>query len=191
MSQDAGLIKRGLFLLALLSALATVLLVILFQRPASTLPAPTPRPELLAASLVRSGTAFPDAIAWPQIYQIGEAFPSPAGWNVRYNAAGALARRGSSQVPWEILLEMLDEDRQMHNFRVQLQDGKRVPDEGAARLTMVYALQAIAEWHKKQSGPNPVSPALARVYAAVDQLAANPVMEIKTQVANTRQVFFR
>jgi hypothetical protein len=79
----------------------------------------------------------------------------------------------------------------MHNFRVQLQDGSVVPDEAAARLTVVYALKAIAEWHKKQASRQEVPPALAKVYAAVDKLADSPIMEIKTQVENTRQVFFR
>src|SRR5205085_11327222 len=142
-------------------------------------------PELLSASLVRTGTAFPGAVAWLDIYKIGEAFPSAEGWKIRYNAAGALARRGSAQVPWEILVEMLDENRQLRNFRVELQDGKVAADEAAARLTVVYALRAIADWHKKQPDrPKEAPPELAKVYAAVGKLASNPVMEIKTQVAN-------
>ncbi len=191
MSQDAGLIKRGLILLGLMSAMVVVLLTIILQRPVSALPAATQRPELLAALLVRSDAAFPGAVAWSGIYQLGEAFPSSPGWLIRYNAAGALARRGSPNVPWDILGEMLDETRQMHNFSVQLQDGNKVPDEAAARLTILNALRAIAEWHKKQAGRREVSPGLREVYAAVDQLANNQVMEIKTQAENTRKLFIR
>jgi hypothetical protein len=192
MSQDGGLVKRGLLLLALVSALAIVVLVIIFQRAGPAFPVPVQRPELLSACLIRSDTAFPGAVAWLDIYRIGEAFPSAEGWKIRYNAAGALARRGSADMPWDVVLEMLDEDRQLRNFRVQLQDGTLVPDEAAARLTIVYALRALADWHKKQADHSKeVTPELATVYAAVDKLASNPIMEIKTQAENTRKVFFR
>ncbi len=190
MTQDTGLVKRGLFLLVLMSGLVIVLLVIMFQRVAPTLPVAAGRPELLAATLVRSDTAFPAGVAWADLYEIGEAFPSSPGWQIRYNAAGSLARRGSPQVPWPVLLEMLDEDRQMHNFREQLPDGRLVPDETAARMTMIYALRAIGEWHKKQASKE-VSPELAKVYVAVDKLANSPVMEVKTQAANAQSLFFR
>jgi hypothetical protein len=192
MSQDTGLVKRGFVLLAAMSVLVIVVLIIIFQRTVPAMPLSGERPELLSACLIRTGTAFPVAVAWLDIYKIGEAFPSAEGWKIRYNAAGALARRGSADTPWEILLEMLDENRQLRNFRVELQDGKVAADEAAARLTMVYALRAIADWHKKQQDrPKEVAPELAKVYAAVDKLASNPVMEIKTQVENTRKVFFR
>src|SRR5437868_11926739 len=131
MSQDTGLIQRGFFILALMCVLMVVVLSILFQRSVSTPPPSGERPEFMAALLVRSDTAFPAAVSWPGLYQIGEAFPSASGWQIRYNAAAALARRGSSQVPWSVLLEMLDENRQLHNFRDQRQDGQVIADEGA------------------------------------------------------------
>jgi len=192
MSQDTGLIKRGLFLLVLMSALVVVVLLAVFQRTSATLPASADRPELLSATLIRSNTGFPGAVDWLNFFQLTQAFPSAEGWKIRYNAAGALARRGSTNVPWDIFLEMLDEKHQMKNFHVQLQDGTVVPDETAARMTMIYALRGIADWHKKQeAGHKEVTPELARVYAAVDQLSAHPVMEIKTQAENTRKVFYR
>jgi hypothetical protein len=192
MSQDSGLVKRGLILLGLMALLAVVLLSILQQRPTNPVPAASPRPELLATLLVRPTDAFPGAVDWDDIYKIAEAFPTPAGWLIRYNASITLARRGSAQVPWDILVEMLDENRQLRNFRVQLPDGKVVPDETAAHMTMLSALRAITEWHKKQtSRPNETPTALTQVYAAVDRLTDNPLMEIKSQAANTRQVFFR
>jgi len=53
---------------------------------------------------------------------------SPTGWQVRYNAAQALAHRGSPLVKdpaaWESLLEMLDEEQQLRNF-TQSRDGRR------------------------------------------------------------------
>jgi hypothetical protein len=190
--QDRGLIKRGFFLLALIAALVVVVLFILFQRPGRAMPAVAQRPELLAASLVRSDATFPSSVSWSTIAQLGEAFPSAEGWKIRYNAAAALARRGSDQVPWLTLIEMLDEDRQMRNFRVQLESGSAVPDEAAARLTMVAALKAIGQWHKKQANGNKAkAPELVEVYAAVDKLASSPIMEVKMQAENTRQTFFR
>jgi hypothetical protein len=190
MAQDNGLVKRGLFLLALMATLIVVVLSVVFQRPATSLPAFASRPELTAALLARPDVPFPGAVDWPALVQIAETFPSRAGWQIRYNAAGALARRGSPNPPWGVLLEMLDEDRQMHNFRVQLHDGKVVPDEAAARMTMINALRAIADWHKKHEKRD-VSPELAKVYATVDKLAANSIMDVKTQAENTRQLFFR
>lgn len=192
MAQDNGLVKRGLFLLVLMSGLVIVVLAILFQRADTKLPAAMPRPELLTSTLVQTDTAFPANVTWLGVQQIGEAFPSGPGWRIRYNAAAALARRGSPSVPWAILIEMLDEDRQMHNFRELRGDGRAVPNEAAALTTVLAALKATAEWHKKRANNRPeVSPELQKLYAAVDKLTASPIMEIKLQAENTRKVFFR
>lgn len=81
---------------------------------------------------------------------------SSPGWEVRYNAALALARRGSDKAKdpaaWDTLQEMLDEQQQLRNFRVQMRDGREVPDESAARLTVISALRAVTELHRKQPG---------------------------------------
>jgi hypothetical protein len=81
---------------------------------------------------------------------------SPTGWEVRYNAALALARRGSEQVRqpdvWDTLVEMLDEQQQFRNFTAQLRDGRVVPDETAARLTVIGALKAVQELHRQRPG---------------------------------------
>lgn len=192
MSQDTGLIKRGLLLLAMMAALVVVLLVVIFQRTGGHVPAAMERPELSAVALVRTDIAFPGSVSWIGLYQFGEAFPTAPGWQIRYNAALALARRGSPNVPWDLFQEMLDEKRQMRNFRAQLQDGKVVPDEASARLTMLSALRAASEWHKKQTGvKKDASAQLSEVYAVVDKLASHPIMEIKTQAENTRKLFLR
>jgi hypothetical protein len=79
---------------------------------------------------------------------------SPAGWEVRYNAALALARRGSPHVKdpevWDMLTEMLDEDQQLRNFRTKTDDGREVTDETGARTTVIGALQAVQELHRKE-----------------------------------------
>ncbi|MBI3407927.1 MAG: hypothetical protein HY040_06170 [Planctomycetes bacterium] len=190
MSQDSALVKRGLVLLALISTLVIVLLIILLQRPTVSAPAAKGRPELLVAAVVAPSANFPASVSWINLVQAAEALPSPAGWEIRYNAARTLALRGSDQVPWDVFLEMLDENRQMCNYRVELQDGKVVPDETAARQNMLIAVRAIAQWHKKHDKQE-VSTDLARVYAAVDGLAGSPILEIKAQAEKTRATFFR
>lgn len=192
MNQDSGLVKRGLVLLALMSALVVVLLTIVLQRNPGTVPSAGTRADLGAGTLLQVSAPFPASVAWAGLYQTAEALPSPPGWEIRYNAAATLARLGKANVPWPILQEMLDEERQMRNFRVQLQDGKNVPDESAARTTMLVALRAIAEWHRKQaSGDREVSAELAKVYAAVDRLAQSPLISLKTEAEKTRKTFFR
>jgi hypothetical protein len=78
---------------------------------------------------------------------------SPAGWEIRYNAALALAHRGSEgildPVAWESLVEMLDEDQQLRNFTMRQSDGRELPDETAARLTVIGALKAIQSLHRR------------------------------------------
>ena len=68
---------------------------------------------------------------------------SPAGWEVRYNATVALARRGSDKVKdegvWDNLTEMLDEGQQLRNFRREAADGKEVSEAGSAHLTVITA----------------------------------------------------
>jgi hypothetical protein len=87
---------------------------------------------------------------------------------------------------------MLDENRQLRNFRTQRPDGTTIPDEYGARQTMASTLRAIGKWHKEQGkSSKEVTPELRRVYAAVDRLTEHPIMEIKMQAENTRQTFFR
>lgn len=192
--EDTGLVKRGLALLLLMSVLVVVLLLAMFQRTSPTLPAASVRPETHAAALVRVVAPFPGSIAWPALFQVGELMPSPRGWEIRYNAAQALARRGSDNVPWDTIREMLDEAQQLRNFRARLQDGRDVPDEAAARGTVLTALRAVAEWHRKQAQKDlsaTVKEQLLPVYAAVDKLSESPIVELKAQAENARKLFFR
>ena len=43
---------------------------------------------------------------------------------------------------------MLDEQQQMRNFTTRLSDGREVPDETAARLTVIGALKAVQSLHR-------------------------------------------
>ena len=105
---------------------------------------------LLVTALAVAGCHRP-AAAGPTVPSGPKSSP---GWEVRYNAALALARRGSDKVKdpavWDTLLEMLDEQQQLRNFRAQLRDGLEVPDESAARVTVISALRAVTELHRKQ-----------------------------------------
>ena len=62
----------------------------MFQQTTSKLATPITRPELLAALLVRADAGFPAGVYWPGVFQLGEAFPSAPGWQIRYNAAGSM-----------------------------------------------------------------------------------------------------
>jgi hypothetical protein len=110
---------------------------------------------------------------------------SPAGWDVRYNAALALAYRGSDKVVdpvvWESLTEMLDEAQQLRNFSTQLANGREVPDETAARLTVIGALKAVQALHRK----NPKID-LSPLAAPIAKLAQSPSAPVRTEAAATQ-----
>jgi hypothetical protein len=107
---------------------------------------------------------------------------SGPGWEVRYNATLALARRGSTQTPLATLAEMLDEDQQRRNARMTINQGKtEVPDEVTARSTVLAALEAVAALHRQQPDLDlgPVSDALAR-------LEQSPNIVLRTEAIKTR-----
>jgi hypothetical protein len=121
--------------------------------------------------------------------------PSPKGWQIRYNANLALAVKGSKQVRLDLLREMLDEQKQLKNFRVRLQSGQEVPDETGARRTVLNTLKAIAEWHQKLDVVKALgadNQALAKVYGAIDDLAQNsPNIVVRQEAERTRQALHR
>ncbi len=105
---------------------------------------------------------------------------SPTGWEVRYNAALALARRGSPRVTdahvWDTLLEMLDEDQQLRNFRTARPGGREATDETAARLTVIGALKAVQELHRRQPGID-----LSSLKEPIEKLAHSPNVPVSTE----------
>ena len=156
---DSGFVRRGFLMLGGMTILVGIVLAILFWKPVAP---PTPIPADLPAE------------------------PSAPGWQVRYNAAIALARRGSAKTPWPILREMLDENQQLRNFTDPEAGAKKTePDEAAARSTVLEALKAVAEWHRKQTGAIVVTPEMKSVYAQVDRLAEKPAY--KDEAERTRQ----
>jgi hypothetical protein len=165
-TQDTGLARRGLLLLGLMTGLAAVVVLIILQRPQSPATSGAPPDPALE--------------------------PSAPGWEIRYNAALALARRGSPSTPWPIIREMLDEQQQRRNFQVTLQSGKVVPDEEAALRTVYNTIGALGEWHKKQDAAKvTVSAELRSVYAQVDRLAEHSNTQIRVHADRVRQNFVR
>lgn len=111
---------------------------------------------------------------------------SPTGWQVRYNAAQALAHRGSEQakdpVVWETLLEMLDEDQQLRNF-TQSRNGRDVCDTTAARLTVIGALKAVIELHRRQPGHD-----LSGLKEPIAKLTQSTNVPVKTEAKQAQLI---
>jgi len=77
--------------------------------------------------------------------------PRATGWQVRYNAAQALAHRGSPLVKdpaaWESLLEISTRNKQLRKLH-QSRDGREVCDTTAARIPS-SARCGVAELHRR------------------------------------------
>src|SRR5438105_2930369 len=107
--EDKGLVMRGLLLLTAIGILVAAVLAIVFWRPQTPPPAVEKPPEHFIPSVVLPPVGdFPCAVHWAAIAQLGQSLPSAPGFDIRYNAAVALARRGSDAVPWPLIREMLD-----------------------------------------------------------------------------------
>jgi hypothetical protein len=100
--------------------------------------------------------------------------PSAPGWAIRYNAALALANRGSDAVTadpvvQDLLIEMMDYEQQLRNARVEVRPGVEAVNTAEAGVTVAGAIHALGEFHrsKPQADLTPFRPAL-------DKLAAGP-----------------
>ena len=189
MQQESGLWKRGLLLLGLVAALAVVVLYAVFRRPGQEAPDEAVRIEPVVLVVGSPAGGLPGALSWAGLYQLGDLLPSSKGWEIRYNATLALARRGSPHVRLDVLREMLDEPKQMRNFRTTLQDGRNVPDQVAARRTVLNALKAVRDWYSHPEAVRavgPDNPQLQMVRAAIDRLADDPNPVLSAEARNTR-----
>jgi hypothetical protein len=100
---------------------------------------------------------------------------------VRYNAAVALARRGSDMVRLDLLGEMLDEARLRESFRVKPEGGGPAqPDESAVRVTVVNALKAVAELHRRRPERD-----LSELVPAVRRLTQSPTQALRGEADAT------
>jgi hypothetical protein len=111
------------------------------------------------------------------------ALARPPGFRVRANATVALARRGSPRVDVAVLQQMLDPDLLRQRF--VLQDRKtrqESPDEALVANTLVTALKAIAELHRKRPEMK-----LSGLRPRIDHLAEDANPDVQTEARQTRQ----
>jgi hypothetical protein len=185
--QDSGLWKRGLVLLALMAALAGVVLYAVLHHSEPAYPPETARPEPVVLLVGSPAAGLAGGLSWVALYQLGELLPSSPGWEIRYNATLTQAGLGDPQVRLEVLREMLDEQRQLRNFRAKLQDGREVPDEVAARRTVLSALKAVRDWHKHADAVRAADKAQRQLLsAAIDRLADSPNRVVSAEAQETR-----
>ncbi len=176
-AEDTGIVRRGLMLLGLIGIVSATVLFILFRNRGTATPRAEMQPELLIGAVALPGAGFPLSVNWGCLFELGENLPSAPGWEVRYTATRVLAHRGSPKVPLPILCEMLDESRQMRNFRTRLADGRNVPDEAAAYQEVLIALKAVAEWRKNSTAVHAVGldhPDMHKLRQAVEKLVQSP-----------------
>jgi hypothetical protein len=111
---------------------------------------------------------------------------SRPGWEVRYNAVIALARRGSDRIkdqrPWETLQEMLDEEQQLRNFKHELPDKRVVSDPGSAHVEVITAMQAIGELHRRKPDLD-----LSGLQPAIQKLTQSRNLAVSTEAKRIQQ----
>lgn len=104
------------------------------------------------------------------------------GFRAQANATVALARRGSPRVRLGLLEEMLDPE--VLGKRFVLKDkrtGKEEPQEELVAATLVNALKAVAELHKKRPEME-----LTRLVPRVDKLAGDANRAVATEAAKAK-----
>ncbi len=110
-----------------------------------------------------------------------QAITKIPGLGVRYNATVALARRGSDKLRMGLLKEMLDEPLQLeYHLRVH-KDGSKATDEATAYQTVITALQAVAELHRKQPRRD-----FSQLSGAVDILCGSSNKAVQKEAKETR-----
>lgn len=159
------MVPRGLILLGLMLVLVTAVGLVMFRPP----PAPPDVQDSLA-----------------------KMEPSKPGWEVRYNAVMALARRGSTKLPIDVLAEVLDEKQQMRNFMGKTPEDEVVVDEQAARVTVLSGLKALEKWVANKDAVKAVQTENAKGYeqlrAAVDKLTQSPSPVLRQRAEAVKQL---
>jgi hypothetical protein len=189
--EGKGLIQRGLLLVAGLSVLAVVVLSILLNRPGGgAAPKQTVPPQWFGLLGNTDAVSFPGNVDWPALAEMPKVLPSGPGWEIRYNATLGLARRGSKHLPLKNVREMLDESQQMRNFRAPMEGGGSVPDEVAARRTILNTLEALVTWWQKLPADDRArvaqEPAMGEVRGELDRLTENPDQLLRSKAVQTR-----
>jgi HEAT repeat protein len=181
-----GLLVFGLMLVVLTAVWIGPRLLDLMRRGAQQAPVEKMLAEQLLTQLSVPGATFPSALNWPALAALDDALPSDDGWKVRYQATRALARRGSKAVRLDVLREMLDEERQLRNGRVQQSDGRIVTDEADARRRVLIGLKTVVEWHKHTGAIAALGKAeLESVYRAVEKLGQSDNIVVRKEAETT------
>ncbi len=123
--------------------------------------------------------------------------PSKPGWEIRYNATLALARRGSDKVKQrlDVFEEMLNEEQQLRNF-TKLPADRHRPDEPARRevvtdaagayTTVLTALKALVDCYHQNPKLN-LCREDPKLDEALDRLAHSSNPAVRSEVERTRQ----
>ncbi len=98
------------------------------------------------------------------------------GLQIRFNAALALAHRGSPKVRLGILQDMLDESALRTNFLIEQPGGVQMPDEQVISQIMEFALKALVQLHKRQPKMD-----LSSFTPTLDTLAKNGNIAIRAE----------
>lgn len=111
--------------------------------------------------------------------------PSKAGgWEIKYTATVALARRGSDLVKghFDTLEEMLDEEQQQANCKVRGNDGRELVNEPAATSNVTTALKALVELHRRKPDLDlsKFNPAIQKLLDSKNPLLRNEAEKTRT-----------
>lgn len=101
-------------------------------------------------------------------------------WEIRAQAAVALARRGSDKISAGTLANLLDHDQQLTRFRRQLPDGRDVADEAVAEAAVASTIKAVAELHRRDPSRD-----LSSLRRALERLAQSSNLTLKTEARRT------
>jgi hypothetical protein len=106
-----------------------------------------------------------------------------SGWEIRYTAVIALARRGSDRIKdhFDTLADMLDEQQQRANCTLRTEGGQATVNEPAVTSNITGALKAIVELHRRRPEMD-----LSTLDPAIEKLtqSSNPV--IRTEATKTK-----
>ena len=180
-----GFLIGALLLVLGLGAFGAYQVYTVWKAPTQAVAKADAPPEWLVPAAQTPLAAFPSNIAWGTLRHLGETLPSAPGFEIRYTATRVLAHRGSPKVPLDNLREMIDEERQMKNFRVVLKDGRVIPNQGEAWEVVLIGMKAIAEWHKHAGAVKSASPEdLRKLYQSLEALKKSPSQTVSAQATN-------
>jgi hypothetical protein len=104
------------------------------------------------------------------------------GFRVQANATIALAHRGSPRTPLGLLAEMLDETLLRERFVIlDRNSGKEQPDEELAVGTLINALRAVPELHRKRPEMD-----LSALRPLIDRLAQDSNKAVQTEAVQAQ-----